>query len=200
MRNKIKLFTPSDANQRGDTLISVLLSVAITGLVIVLAYTLVSRSVRYGQQAREREQVKNLIQSQIEGLKSLAAASNDAETHNIFQFDQPIAGSQADEFCLNPLGTIIQLKDAVGPGNIHADIAEDTTDPNKQCDKFSNLEAADVKLSIIYDRNGEGEISDPSDDEHLFTVTATWTRVGGAGDDEKLAVPIRIHPLVNTGP
>ena len=199
MRNKIKLFTPSDANQRGDTLISVLLSVAITGLVIVLAYTLVSRSVRYGQQAREREQVKNLIQSQIEGLKSLAAASNDAETHDIFQFEQPVAGSQADEFCLNPLGTIIQLKDAVGPGNIHADIQVGAT-PDKQCDKFSNLEAADVELSIIYDRNGEGEISDPSDDEHLFTVTATWTRVGGAGDDERLSVPIRIHPLVNTGP
>ena len=198
MRNKIKLFTPSDANQRGDTLISVLLSVAITGLVIVLAYTLVSRSVRYGQQAREREQVKNLIQSQIESLKNLAAASNNAETHDIFQFDQPVAGSQADEFCLNPLGTIIQLE--TDPMSTIPSAIQVGTAANQQCDKFNNLEAANVQLSIIYDRNGKSNPTDDTDDEHLFTVTATWTRVGGGGVDEKLSVPIRIHPLVNTGP
>ena len=74
-------------SQRGDTIISILMSMAVITLVIVLAYTLVTQSLSRGQAAREREQVKNLIQSQIEGLKNLAVQNGDDKLENIFHDD-----------------------------------------------------------------------------------------------------------------
>ena len=192
MRNKTKLFTPANTDQRGDTIISVLLSVAIASLVIVLAYTLISRSVRYGQQAREREQVKNLIQSQIEGLKNLAATGDSSSPEDIFQFED------GDKFCLSPSGRIIQTWDATVPPSIHVDIRQalPPMPPMKQCDEFSNLKEADVELTITYDKKGSNMTLDSAEDEHLFVVTAEWTRVGDANVGEGiLSIPVRIHPI-----
>ena len=168
-------------SQQGDTIVSILLSIAVITLVIVLAYTLVSQSLRRGQAAREREQVKNLIQSQIEGLKNLAVQNAGIDDHakNIFHkdYDQEMPGAVG--FCLEENGTIISSKTVPS-----VSLPDD-------CEQFSlelNL------LEIKYDSK-----DDSGSEQHLFTVTAKWDSAAG-GQESSLSVPIRIHPLNQLSP
>ena len=202
---------PERASQRGDTIISVLLSVIITSLVIVLAYSLLSRSLRFSQQARERDQVKNLIQSQIEGLKNLAVVGEKDEPNKyIFQFTDP-----KHAFCLKPNGTLIYLGDIdpSKPGEL-ADPVIHTfptspppppappRGPQTECEKSASLASANVKLTITYDKEGvDGDPAVDGDEEHLFTITAKWDLTGDAASGTgQSVIPIRIHPLTHITP
>ena len=202
-----------EADQRGDTIISVLLSVIITSLVIVLAYALLSRSLRYSNQARERDQVKNLIQSQIEGLKNLAVHGQrgDGQRH-IFQFQD-----KDQAFCLNSDGNIIYLGKIINVTAPSKDWNIDltsytsttavaptlvTTGDYSDCEQSPSLASANVELSINYDEEGAGvPPSDSGDEEHLFTVMARWDRTGDAEPGTGLLIiPVRIHPLTSIAP
>ena len=185
-RKRGRLAVALGGSQRGDTIVSILLSIAVITLVIVLAYTLVSQSLRRGQAAREREQVKNLIQSQIEGLKNLAARGEDDVTLNIFHddYDEDQSGVP---FCLEEDGTItkdIRYRKALSstPGSSTFPSVDQTDD----CETFG-LELEN--LWIIYD-----SADSASNEQHLFTVRADWVSAVG-GQESTLSVPVRIHPL-----
>ena len=173
-------------SQRGDTIVSVLLSIAVITLVIVLAYTLVSQSLRRGHAAREREQIKNLIQSQIEGLKNLAVRQGTGDTLNIFD-DEYVNGKL---FCLKDDGTMHNY----GTDNSGV-ITNDSPQPYplldvRNCDTF---ELPLDKLWIEYKPKDAA-----GNDQHLFTVTAEWYSTNG--QKSNLSVPVRIHPLNQSGP
>lgn len=55
--------------QKGDTLVEVLISIAIVGIVVGGAYALATRSLRQGITASERTQALKLVEGQIEALK-----------------------------------------------------------------------------------------------------------------------------------
>jgi Tfp pilus assembly protein PilV len=59
------------SNQRGDTLIEVVMSMAILTVTLVSAYNVASMSFRVGMQARERTEATHLVQQQIERLMLL---------------------------------------------------------------------------------------------------------------------------------
>ena len=113
MKNKTGRKLTLCRSQRGDTFISVAMSVAAISLVIVLSYFLVSRGIRLNQQAKEREQVRNLVQSQIEGIKNLAFKGGTEATQNPFYTYEKAGDTTAGErrfFCLNPNGLIVTYK------------------------------------------------------------------------------------------
>ena len=193
-------------NQDGDTLISVILSIAVVTLVIVIALVMITKSLRLSQLAKEREQVSKLVQGQIEGIKYLAFQDDQGR---IFEDFEKIPGGAPDGFCLGskeiippapdpaPNIKIGVLKlDTAGepivpmPGDLTAsDLSRGVT----ECEKFENLDIANVKIKITYDKTGSGA---SGIDEDLFTVTAVWDRVGsGDVQNEKMVIPIRIHPL-----
>ena len=165
-------------NQRGDTIVSVLLSIAVITLVIVLAYTLVSQSLRRGHAAREREQIKNLIQSQIEGLKNLAVRQGTGDTLNIFD-DKYVSGKL---FCLKDDGTIHNY------GHDRPFDIDETAVQN--CDTF------ELPLDKLWIEYKPKDVA--GNDQHLFTVTAEWYST--SGQKSNLSVPVRIHPLNQSGP
>lgn len=63
----IKLFS----NQKGDTLIEVMIATVIVGLILTTAYVLSTKAFQLGQSAKERSQAAQLLQEQAEGLRSL---------------------------------------------------------------------------------------------------------------------------------
>ncbi len=58
-------------NQRGDTLVEVILALAMLSFIVVSSLTLSLRAYRQGQEAKERTVISNLMQEQAEGLRSL---------------------------------------------------------------------------------------------------------------------------------
>lgn len=65
------MFRKERSGQNGDTLVEVLMSIAILGLVIVGAITIMNRGLSSTQTALEHSQVRLLVNSQYEMLKQL---------------------------------------------------------------------------------------------------------------------------------
>ncbi len=59
------------SNQRGDTLVEVLVAIVVLGMVIVGAITIMTRGLAAGQQALEHSQVRQSVASQIQMLQIL---------------------------------------------------------------------------------------------------------------------------------
>lgn len=78
--------------QTGDTLVEVMLAMAIVASVLGAAYGTASRSLRTGRAAQERTEALRHVESQIEQLKSLAKVGT------------PFA--QTTPFCLNTTNAV----------------------------------------------------------------------------------------------
>ncbi len=74
--------------QRGDTIVEVLLAMAVVGLVLGSSFGIANRSLRIGQSARERTTALKIAESQIELMKSIKTTA---------QFT-----SQIGDFCVTP--------------------------------------------------------------------------------------------------
>jgi type II secretory pathway pseudopilin PulG len=89
----------------GDTIIEVLMSMAIAGAVIAGAYALASRSLAEGVSASEHSQAIKLAEAQVETLKS---RNKDSITHIAdiwdvyFDFRGNSPPPDKDNFCLDP--------------------------------------------------------------------------------------------------
>ncbi len=62
--------------ERGDTLVEVMMALAILSSVLISSFNLSSRALRLGAAARERSQGVNLIQAQAEALHSYRDSTN----------------------------------------------------------------------------------------------------------------------------
>jgi prepilin-type N-terminal cleavage/methylation domain-containing protein len=80
---------------RGDTIVEVMMVLAVLGLAISISYATANRSLLDARQAQENAQATALAQSQIEALRTLTPATN---TPTIFQ---------AGPYCISPSYTVI---------------------------------------------------------------------------------------------
>ena len=62
-------------NQRGDTIVEVLIAIGIESLVLVTAYATTNRNVAIMQNTREQTQAQKLVEKQIELLRAYPAFS-----------------------------------------------------------------------------------------------------------------------------
>lgn len=76
-------------NQGGDTIIEVIIALAVLAITIAGAYGIASRSLKAGRQAQERDEATKLAESQLENIKAQAVAGNAA----LFS---------SSNFCFNP--------------------------------------------------------------------------------------------------
>jgi prepilin-type N-terminal cleavage/methylation domain-containing protein len=117
-------------NTRGDTLIEVMISIAIVGLAVTIAYSLATRSLQTGVLATERTQANKIAESQVEALKFRQRASFPSVWANNF-------GKDVTNFCLD-VSSLGQLdaggavkndwKPLINTGNPQ-DLAVNTTGP-----------------------------------------------------------------------
>lgn len=61
-------------NQNGDTIVEVLVSLAVMGLVIAGAFSIVNVALRNSRQAQERSEATKIAESQIEAIKASDSA------------------------------------------------------------------------------------------------------------------------------
>ncbi len=74
-----------DKNQRGDTIIEVLIVLAVLGLAMGITYATANRSILNARQAQESSKATVLLQSQIEALRKLAPIGPSVPAQNIYQ-------------------------------------------------------------------------------------------------------------------
>ncbi len=80
-------------SQRGDTIVEVLISVAILALALAISYSLANRSLRTGLSANARAEATAIAQGQVEMLKS-ARYTNPATFDSTFRITAPFCITQ----------------------------------------------------------------------------------------------------------
>lgn len=73
MKTKLYFSSPR-LDQRGDTLIEIIMATVIAGAILTGAYGLSIQAFKLGQEGRERTQATQILQRQAEGLRSLRAS------------------------------------------------------------------------------------------------------------------------------
>lgn len=92
-------------NQRGDTIVEVLISIAVVSLILGGAYVTTNKSLKAERGAQERTDATKLVESQIESLKSIAADDPDALFKNaptnfcVTPTQQVVAAVQTNNTC-----------------------------------------------------------------------------------------------------
>jgi len=98
----MRLIAFTHRSQRGDTIVEVLIAIAVVSLILGGAFVLTNRSLKGTQSAQERLNAIKLVESQLEQLKNLAATDSDA----IFGSSTP------PSFCVNSSGAVVSASNA----------------------------------------------------------------------------------------
>lgn len=188
---------------RGDTILSVMISVVIVGSVIGTTYYIVNSSLRLGRSAQERSAALNVINTQLERLKALL----DVDPDIIFEDTPPPMGlgvKAASGFGLRFCLTLDEAASALA-NEPRVVIEVGGYDPAHPTDPDRSLIDGDCKGRGIgfpvADADAEVEIRyqavNPSnaDDTNRFVIRATWTTIG-SDRRESLFDYYRSHPLL----
>lgn len=173
-------------NQRGDTLVEVLLATAVLSIVLAGAFSLSTRALRLNQTATERTEVVNKMREQTEMLQLIH--TNRTKYINLWKVinDKAIGDEFYFELFVDPATNNFTLQDPNGfntsvvlaetyvveyDGTVLAPV--DSYGPNGQTDLFN----------IRVRRE-----TDPSLDYIDFSVLADWEGIGGLGTQSGASV------------
>lgn len=163
--------------QAGDTLIEVMIALAIIGLVIAISYSTASRALQVGRRAQERTEALKEAEGQVETLKAIGSlpAPND-----IFS---TVAGGPTDpSFCVTGAGIFEQNTinpDIFAPG-VNLDVAPVGVVPSGAITYNSACTGGvDGRYRKSITRT-DGLVAPISS---TFTVRVRWDRVGGGRDE-----------------
>lgn len=158
-------------DQTGDTIVEVLLAMAIVGLVLGGAFVSANHSLANSRQAQERGEALKIAESQIEQIKQYA---KDSTKKKIFDRTQ--------NFCIDTSGNVVQFGSIIGFDPSHDQPSVNDPDPRydkypAQC-KFSKLYYVTINYRYLTDS--------------VFTLDVRWDRalVGGR-DDLKMSYKLQ---------
>jgi type II secretory pathway pseudopilin PulG len=166
-------------NSRGDTIVEVLIAIAIAAFAIGTSYAIANRSLQRAISARERNEAVNDLQSQISALK----IREKLQATNFSAFEAPAAGTK--HFCLNT--SSFGPTDPTNPWAPYANSINDST--------ANNLAANDGNYSAYCKMQGSsstfyvdiGASSTPSSrlttNPTIYKVVVRWAEVG-SGDTQ----------------
>jgi type II secretory pathway pseudopilin PulG len=81
-------------NQVGDTIVEVLLSLTVLGMVIGTAFAVANRSLKQAQKSQERTQALKLAEGQVDSLKFLSESNNEADIETFKNIQNAATASQ----------------------------------------------------------------------------------------------------------
>ena len=167
--------------QTGDTIVEVMIVLAVLGSAIGLSYATANRSLLNARQAQENAEAARLAQSQIESLYTPSSITDPANANYLYK------NSPAVTFCMNGSGNkvtgfpaaseAVNQRDLAYSGNV----ADTATDGDFPVGCHQGL----YHYSIRYDR----------DDNDKFTIVVVWDDALGQGRDT-VTLTYRIHPQV----
>ena len=152
-------------NQRGDTIIEVLISVAVLSLVLSASFGLANRNSQAFRQAGERGEAQKLAQAEVEKLKTyLSNSSNSMPSLNSYfcMKNDPTAG----------LIMVVFTNPAKPPADPNADINLTNSGYPDDC----KAPAGELYYRYIY--RGTGPTKD------TYTSNVRWVAVTGHGVDQ----------------
>gem|GEM_PF-750790 len=168
----------TDTRQRGDTIIEVLLAMAVLGMVLGTSFGIVNRSLATGRDAQERSEATKLAESQLEKLKT---ASSDPD-NGFFSI------SETSIYCI----TYTRITDTLEVVEFDTNgIIEDDVDLNTYAVECKAGPDGRYRMSIIRSEN-------------VFTVRTRWESIRGEQLNEaKLtyrtySYSTREYPVVST--
>lgn len=125
---------------RGDTIVEVLISIAIVSVVLTGAFVSARRSLATSQRSQERGEATKLVEDQMERLKSVAYSTNEGE--GIF------APALSQPFCLNATSELRTGGDCVmGPLSRYT----------AQITRGSGADINTFTVGIVWDKLGGGQ-------------------------------------------
>lgn len=130
-------------SKRGDTIVEVLIAVAVLGLIIAAGFAIANRSLRGVRRAQERSEALKIAERQIERIKHFSKSAPSSFFRN------------GARYCVLSSGATAPENDAA-------------------C-----KEGPDGRYATVTEVNATGEASG----QYIFTITVTWTRLGGDGQD-----------------
>jgi type II secretory pathway pseudopilin PulG len=150
------------SNNKGDTLIEVVIAITIVGTILASALSLSSRAIRLGIAARERSQASQLLQQQAEGLRSLR------DSMDWSQFTSTV-----------PLGSVFHVeKFQPSPGVYRWRIASGV---------YAPVIDGQPTIFSIYMTASFPVLPPPGNQNRRdFVIIANWERIGGGTDQSTL--------------
>lgn len=149
---------------RGDTIIEVMLAVAVVGVTIAGAYGIATRSLKSARQAQERGEALKIAEGQVEAIKAIASSPSTADDGNAF-----VSGVR----CFN--GTTPVTGFGSGWGSEIKPLAEDNLD---------GYPADCVKNTLYHVVVSGRTLSDSEPNRWHFKVSIRWFSLGNNLKDE----------------
>lgn len=148
-------------HQKGDTIVEVIIAMAVLGLVLGGAYASSRRSLNATIQAHEHSTALKLAEGQVENLKYLSEIISPSPAQNIYNtaYDGGLA------FCINGSSQVVN---AATTGYFAAATATTLTDYSANC----NPNSAGYYIAV-------GRSS-----ANIFTVYVRWDNIHGSGQDQ----------------
>lgn len=158
-------------NQRGDTIVEVLIAMLVVATVLGGAYASAGHSLNNSRQSQERGEALKLVEGQVEKLRQLANTVNSS-----------IFASPRDIFCIDSSNTV-QVATEPAITSLVQPVSSDNLNSYKAPCK--NLGPGQF-YNIAIERS-----SDPAY-PNQFTVYSRWERAGGNGREE-LKIVVRVY-------
>lgn len=162
-------------NTRGDTIVEVLISIAVVSFVLGAAYVSANRSLQGSRQAQERAEATKLSEAQLERLQIAA------EKHPTGDPESPFGGGTA--FCIADDLTTPDLA-STPPADFQTDNLSSPPPSGRYPDtcKFSLNNGGYYYFASVERANGT-----------TFIIRIRWNRIGGAGNEE-VKMYYKAHP------
>lgn len=161
-----------NSKQQGNTIVEVLLALAISGAVIATAIASVNNSTQSVQQYQERTEAVKVAESQLEAVRARFSSESEAVINDIKS--SPgfcVVDSSIQEFGLSG---IVDFSDPVD--NV-----------------IQNLSSGFPSDCFFDERYGAHMIYD--DSQNRLTITVRWLRVGGGVDQVRIVYGL--HEVIN---
>lgn len=169
-------------NSRGDTIIEVLIAIAIASFVLGGAFVVVNRTLANSQQAQEHTEALRLAESQLEQLKSAAQATDDLCTISSV-FCVPLGASRA-VFCYDISGTIQPFTGATA-------IPPDASGYPAGCKGTDFSSAGHYRIAVLYDTKGTTSSTPSGKVDDTFTAYVNWP--GATGGNDKVSLSYKVY-------
>lgn len=143
--------------QIGDTIVEVILAVAVVSLALGLGFGVANRSLKGFRQAQERSEATKVVESQLEGLKAIGESSDKQGVFTRNVFCVGLSGANQGK-----------ITEGFAPEYAYTEnVADDTLDKYGECASTNGRYNAAIK------RNG-----------NAYTVTVRWFGTGETTKEE----------------
>lgn len=167
--------TPQPANRsRGDTIVEVIIAIAVVSLVLVGGFTTVNRSSTAVRDSEEHAEALTLLEGQVEAVRALGTDATSAV------YTTPI-------FCVNTTSGAVQAFTIATIPPLSSDISNNFSRYPPDCNGTNNPNLSDLyNIMAHYDQSS-----------NTFEFLTRWDRLGGGGDEVSIFYKPHSSTVVN---